>query len=68
MHGARQKPLRIASQFSPKLMESYCPGCGLLIAASPFPRVLSVMETLHSCPVYFHYDQASLARSRKPQP
>jgi hypothetical protein len=68
MERGRQKPLRIASQFSAKLMESYCPGCGLLIAASPSLKLLSVMETLHSCPVHFHYDQPSVVRNRKPQP
>ena len=40
-----------------KLIESYCKGCGLLIAASPRRRILAFMEKLHRCPVYFHYEQ-----------
>jgi hypothetical protein len=40
---------------NPKLVESYCPGCGLLIAASPRPEVLRILERIHSCPVYFQY-------------
>jgi hypothetical protein len=31
----------------PRLIESYCAGCGLLIAASPLRKILKVMETLH---------------------
>jgi len=31
--------------------------CGLLIAASPRRRILTVMEKLHECPVYFRYEQ-----------
>jgi hypothetical protein len=38
-----------------KLMEIYCPGCGLLIAASPRPEVLRILERIHVCPVYFQY-------------
>ena len=38
-----------------KLIESYCPACGLLIAASPRPRVLQILERIHACPVYFQY-------------
>lgn len=41
----------------PKLIESYCPGCGLLIAASPSRKILGIMEKLHACPVYFRYPQ-----------
>jgi len=39
----------------PRLVESYCEGCGLLIAASPSKKILAVMEKLHKCPVYFRY-------------
>jgi hypothetical protein len=39
----------------PKLIESYCPACGLLIAASPRPEVLRILERIHACPVYFKY-------------
>jgi len=39
----------------PKLIESYCPACGLLIAASPRPEVLRILERIHACPVYFRY-------------
>jgi hypothetical protein len=48
---------RKASPHSVKLIESYCVACGLLIAASPRRRILAVMEKLHECPVYFHYEQ-----------
>jgi hypothetical protein len=48
---------RKASPHCAKLIESYCHGCGLLIAASPRRRVLALMEKLHQCPVYFHYPQ-----------
>jgi hypothetical protein len=41
------------------LVASYCKGCGLLIAASPKRKTLDVMEKVHTCPVYFHYEQAS---------
>ena len=41
------------------LVASYCKGCGLLIAASPKRKTLDVMEKVHECPVYFHYDQTS---------
>jgi hypothetical protein len=40
-----------------KLVELYCKGCGLLIAASPSRKILAIMEKLHSCPVYFRYIQ-----------
>jgi hypothetical protein len=50
-------PVRKASPYCARLIESYCAGCGLLIAASPSRRVLSVMENLHQCPVYFQYPQ-----------
>jgi hypothetical protein len=48
---------RKASPYCVKLIESYCVACGLLIAASPRRRILAVMEKLHECPVYFHYEQ-----------
>jgi len=50
---SRQK----ADQFAVGLVASYCKGCGLLIAASPRRKTLDMMETLHHCPVYFHYYQ-----------
>lgn len=49
--------MRKASPYCLKLIESYCLGCGLLIAASPRRRILLVMERLHECPVYFRYEQ-----------
>jgi hypothetical protein len=39
----------------PQLIEAYCPGCGLLIAASFRPEVLRILERIHACPVYFTY-------------
>jgi hypothetical protein len=48
---------RRVNPFSLTLIKSYCKGCGLLIAASLRRRILVVMEKLHECPVYFHYEQ-----------
>jgi hypothetical protein len=42
------------------LIESYCKGCGLLIAASPRTHILKVMEGIHTCPVYCCYAQSGL--------
>jgi hypothetical protein len=39
----------------PRLIEAYCPSCGLLIAASFRPEVLRILERIHACPVYFRY-------------
>jgi hypothetical protein len=49
--------IRKTSPYCVKLLESYCVGCGLLIAASPRRQILAIMEKLHECPVYFHYPQ-----------
>lgn len=50
------KPARHkTSLYCARLIESYCEGCGLLIAASPLAAVLTTMERLHVCPVYFRY-------------
>jgi hypothetical protein len=46
---------RKASLYCARLLESYCEGCGLLIAASPLATILTVMERMHVCPVYFRY-------------
>lgn len=43
----------------PKLIESYCPACGLLIAASPRPEALRILESIHACPVYFRYQKGA---------
>jgi hypothetical protein len=51
------RAFRKASPYCVRLIESYCHGCGLLIAASPRRRVLTIMEKLHHCPVYFRYPQ-----------
>lgn len=48
------------------LIESYCKGCGLLIAASPRTHILKVMESIHICPVYCCYAQSTV-RSSRPQ-
>jgi len=45
--------------YHPKLIEAYCPGCGLLIAASPRPDVLRILERIHACPVYFQYPKGA---------
>jgi hypothetical protein len=54
---------RKAAQFAVGLVASYCKGCGLLIAASPRRKTLDMMEVLHHCPVYFHYDQSPEAQN-----
>jgi hypothetical protein len=48
---------RNVNRLADGLVASYCKGCGLLIAASPTRKTLDVMENLHECPVYFHYEQ-----------
>ena len=45
-----------ATKFAVGLVASYCRGCGLLIAASPRRKTLDIMENVHHCPVYFHYE------------
>jgi hypothetical protein len=53
--------------FAPQLLESYCEGCGLLIAASPWPNLLSKVERIHTCPVRGHYEAGTSApKSRQP--
>ena len=56
-----EQPTRKVSPYSQRLLESYCPGCGLLIAASPSRKILAIMERLHTCPVYFRYSQVRIA-------
>lgn len=46
---------RKLSRHSANLLQSYCPACEQLIAASPFPWILDVMERIHVCRVVFHY-------------
>jgi len=48
---------RNINRFADGLVASYCKGCGLLIAASPKRKTLDIMEDVHECPVYFHYEQ-----------
>jgi len=43
----KRKAQRKANAHCTKLVESYCPDCGRLIAASPFPRLLMIVEALH---------------------
>jgi len=52
-------PYRKGSRYSSRLIESYCPSCELLIAASPRKNILDVMERLHRCPVHYRYPQTS---------
>ncbi len=43
-----ERPFRKARQgFG--VTESYCPVCGMFIAASPRPRILALAERLHRC-------------------
>jgi hypothetical protein len=48
---------RKVNPFAVGLVASYCKNCGLLIAASIRRKTLDVMEHVHRCPVYFHYEQ-----------
>jgi hypothetical protein len=34
----------------PELVGSYCSLCGKLVAASPNPEILTILERLHECP------------------
>lgn len=52
--------MRKTHPVNPRLIESYCAICGLLIAASPSPAILRKIEKAHECPVYLTY---SVARS-----
>ena len=40
----------VASNPNSPLVASFCPGCGLLVAASLHQRLLDVFEEKHSCP------------------
>jgi hypothetical protein len=42
----------IASPVHPKLIESWCPLCGLFIAASTDPNKLKAAEDSHGCKKY----------------
>ena len=42
-------PVVVSNPKAP-LVASYCPGCGLLIAASLHSRLLDVFEGKHTCP------------------
>jgi hypothetical protein len=46
---------------NPRLIESYCATCGLLIAASPSTLILRKIESVHACPVYFTYPRVKRA-------
>jgi hypothetical protein len=48
---------RRANVCAPRLIESYCAECGLLVAASPWPLLLDKIESVHRCPVYWHYSE-----------
>jgi|HubBroStandDraft_5_1064220.scaffolds.fasta_scaffold20448_1 hypothetical protein len=38
-----------------ELHASYCPACGLLVAASPHVDLLQFVETIHACPESFAF-------------
>jgi hypothetical protein len=44
-----------------KIIESYCPVCGIFLAASPEPSMLKFIEGLHRCPPR-DYDSQDYAR------
>lgn len=50
---------RRTNLFAPRLLESYCEACGLLVAASPWPALLDIAENVHICPVHGHYEAGS---------
>jgi hypothetical protein len=64
----RRAERRNVNLFADGLVASYCKGCGLLVAASPKRKTLDVMEELHQCPVYFHYQQSPKADSARAWP
>jgi len=44
---------------NPRLIETYCGACGLLIGASPRSRILTLLESIHICPVRGYYGDAN---------
>ncbi len=40
----------VANLRRPHVIESYCPNCGLFVAASPNPKLLISAELFHTCP------------------
>jgi hypothetical protein len=52
---ASQSCYRRTNPSAPRLIESYCAGCGLLIAASPSGTLLAIVESIHMCPVHGYY-------------
>jgi len=49
--------------FAPRLIESYCAACGLLIAASPWPKLLQKIEAVHICPLHGHYSSNTASQA-----
>lgn len=50
---SNRKPFqRIARELNPKahITETHCPACGHLIAITPRPELLDLVENLHICP------------------
>jgi hypothetical protein len=45
------------SSINPKLIQSQCATCGIVIATSPSLPVLQIAESLHSCPAYIYYSR-----------
>jgi len=41
-------PVRVHNRS--KLIEAYCPSCGMFIAASPKEQILEMLEAMHCCP------------------
>ena len=55
IYAPRRELLSPAESSAPRLIESYCGACGLLIAASPWPELLEKIEAVHGCPVQGYY-------------
>ena len=46
------------------LFVSRCSACGLVVAASPDEQLLTLVEALHTCPVYLNYDSDAAGPAR----
>lgn len=51
--------LHYRESLRPELIVSYCRVCGLVIAASSDEEKLAIAESVHHCPVYLNYFDAS---------
>jgi hypothetical protein len=50
MSGTLTSEFQSRVQNRPRLIEAYCPSCGIFIAASPKEHILQILEKMHYCP------------------